>query len=173
MGTCIDNGVPVPEDLTLEILQRLPVKSVWFKCISKNWYNLINSPVFVRKHYNYHGSNKHPKLLFQDFDEDASNDTIRMTIISEDDSEGGGGTPLIEKPHHLRGFGVDMSLDGPVDGVFLFNGTKSKTEYDPFLGLWNPTTRVVTTLPPVHFKPQPALLQDIGAYILSWKISHD
>ncbi|PHU10110.1 hypothetical protein BC332_21970 [Capsicum chinense] len=167
MGTSIDDGGPFPEDLRMDILQSLSVKSLLrFKCISKNWYNLINNPVFVRKHFNYHGNKKRPKILFHDYQipltipvDDyyiASYDSIPLTIISEDDS-GGGGTPLIEKPHHLRGFGVDKLFYGPVDGVFSFSGTRSTTEYDPCLGLWNPATRVVTTLPPVHFKLQPFL----------------
>ncbi|KAF3676032.1 hypothetical protein FXO38_04503 [Capsicum annuum] len=165
MGTSIDDGGPFPEDLMLDILQRLPFKSLLrFKCISKNWYGLISSPAFVGKHFNYHGNKKRPKIQFHDIDRPASDDDlIPMIIFSEDDSEGGGeGTPLIEKPHHLRGFGVDKLFYGPVDGVFSFSGTRSTTEYDPCLGLWNPATRVVTTLPPVHFKPQPAFLLDIA-----------
>ncbi|PON31415.1 F-box domain containing protein [Parasponia andersonii] len=40
-----------PEDITVEILKRLPVKTlVRFKCVSKWWRSLINSPSFVKTH---------------------------------------------------------------------------------------------------------------------------
>ncbi|KAK6933652.1 F-box domain [Dillenia turbinata] len=41
----------LPEDLILEILSRLPVKSLLrFKSVSKSWYALIQNPNFVFKH---------------------------------------------------------------------------------------------------------------------------
>ncbi|KAK4378975.1 hypothetical protein RND71_000837 [Anisodus tanguticus] len=42
---------------------------------------------------------------------------------------------------------------GPVGGLFLVE--KWRTEYDITLELWNPATRVVTTLPAGHFQLQP------------------
>ncbi|KAF3633344.1 hypothetical protein FXO38_25648 [Capsicum annuum] len=93
-------------------------------------------------------------MLFHDYYTE-SYDSIPMAIISEEDSEGG--TPLIKKPYHLRGFGVDKFFDGPVDGVFSLSERKLGTDYDPLLRLWNPATRVITTLPPVPFKLQPFL----------------
>ncbi|XP_074298252.1 putative F-box protein At3g16210 [Silene latifolia] len=43
----------IPLDLILEILTRLPAKSVLsFKCVCKEWYNLINSPLFPELHLN-------------------------------------------------------------------------------------------------------------------------
>ncbi|KAG5527540.1 hypothetical protein RHGRI_028445 [Rhododendron griersonianum] len=42
---------PLPGDLEIEILSRLPVKSLLrFKCICKSWYVSIKSPRFINKH---------------------------------------------------------------------------------------------------------------------------
>jgi hypothetical protein len=41
----------LPKDLSMEILSRLPVKSLMrFKCISKSWCALITNPNFITKH---------------------------------------------------------------------------------------------------------------------------
>ncbi|XP_009344125.2 F-box/kelch-repeat protein At3g06240 [Pyrus x bretschneideri] len=48
-----------PEDRVVEILSRLPPKSLMrFKCIRKSWCALINSPRFVAKHLNNSVDNK-------------------------------------------------------------------------------------------------------------------
>ncbi|XP_050135724.1 F-box/kelch-repeat protein At3g06240-like [Malus sylvestris] len=48
-----------PEDRVVEILSRLPPKSLMrFKCIRKSWCTLINSPSFVAKHLNNSMDNK-------------------------------------------------------------------------------------------------------------------
>ncbi|KAH6791124.1 hypothetical protein C2S51_006130 [Perilla frutescens var. frutescens] len=42
----------LPQELVLDILLRLPVKSLSrFKCVSKNWCSLIRSPSFVKQHF--------------------------------------------------------------------------------------------------------------------------
>ncbi|XP_015872919.2 F-box/kelch-repeat protein At3g23880 [Ziziphus jujuba] len=41
----------VPDDIVVDILRRLPVKSlVRFRCVSKSWRSLISDPTFVRTH---------------------------------------------------------------------------------------------------------------------------
>ncbi|KAM7528085.1 hypothetical protein LguiB_031495 [Lonicera macranthoides] len=52
----------MPEDLLIDILARLPVKSLLrFKCVSKYWYALIGSPDFISNHY--HNCNNRAMLL--------------------------------------------------------------------------------------------------------------
>lgn len=42
----------LPEDILYNILARLPAKFLLrFKCVSKDWYNLINSPTFINLHH--------------------------------------------------------------------------------------------------------------------------
>ncbi|KAM7480848.1 hypothetical protein LguiB_005431 [Lonicera macranthoides] len=46
------NDSNMPEDLLINILSRLQVKSLLcFKCVSKYWYTLIESPDFIKNHY--------------------------------------------------------------------------------------------------------------------------
>ncbi|KAM7480710.1 hypothetical protein LguiB_005293 [Lonicera macranthoides] len=46
------NNSNMPEDLLINILSRLQVKSLLcFKCVSKYWYTLIESPDFIKNHY--------------------------------------------------------------------------------------------------------------------------
>ncbi|BFG36867.1 hypothetical protein CerSpe_231410 [Prunus speciosa] len=41
----------LPEDMALNILSRLPPKSlVRFKCVHKSWQNMINNPHFITTH---------------------------------------------------------------------------------------------------------------------------
>ncbi|XP_030961766.1 F-box/kelch-repeat protein At3g23880-like [Quercus lobata] len=48
----------LPHDIVLNILARLPVKSVLrFRCVSKNWYSSIATPNFISNHLIYHKNN--------------------------------------------------------------------------------------------------------------------
>lgn len=48
----------LPEDVIIEILLRLPVNSLLkFKSVCRNWYSLIKSPNFIRKHMNHRPTN--------------------------------------------------------------------------------------------------------------------
>ena len=56
--TSMDGGRPIPEDVVVDILLRLPVKSLLrFKCVRKNWCALIKSPSFIREHFQYRNNN--------------------------------------------------------------------------------------------------------------------
>lgn len=44
----------VPYDVVIDILSRLPVKSlIRFRCVSKSWYSTITDPIFITKHFNH------------------------------------------------------------------------------------------------------------------------
>ena len=43
----------VPYDVVIDILSRLPVKSlIRFRRVSKSWYSVITDPFFINKHFN-------------------------------------------------------------------------------------------------------------------------
>ncbi|XP_026378191.1 F-box protein CPR1-like [Papaver somniferum] len=44
----------LPEEITVGILKRLPIKSVLkFRCVCKKWYNILNDPEFLKKQQNH------------------------------------------------------------------------------------------------------------------------
>lgn len=63
MATSLKDALTFPEDLAMEIIQRLPVKPLsLFKCIRKNSYTVIDSLGFIGKTFDYNGNNKNPKF---------------------------------------------------------------------------------------------------------------
>ncbi|XP_021860607.2 F-box protein At5g49610-like [Spinacia oleracea] len=49
-----DYGVSFPDDLTIEILVRLPIKSLLrFKSVCKNWYSLFKNPSFTKSQFQF------------------------------------------------------------------------------------------------------------------------
>ncbi|XP_058214501.1 F-box/kelch-repeat protein At3g23880-like [Rhododendron vialii] len=54
----------LPFEMTIEILSRLPVKSLLrFKSVCKTWYDLIKTPHFISKHLLTHSTRHHTPLL--------------------------------------------------------------------------------------------------------------
>ncbi|XP_060199665.1 F-box/kelch-repeat protein At3g23880-like isoform X1 [Lycium barbarum] len=129
-----DNRRAFPDDLAMEILVRLPVKSLLrFKCACKNWYALIKSPSFIQQHLNCSKN----KVLIYDYgapDDDDDSPPISLIILDDQNQE--------NNPQRFRGM---AKLLGSVDGLFYL-----ECEFDRKLvscALWNPATREVRPLP--------------------------
>ncbi|KAI9080066.1 hypothetical protein K1719_037999 [Acacia pycnantha] len=59
----MENGVP--EELKLEILLRLPVRSlVSLKCVSKSWRSIISNPNFAKLHLQLSNYSQYPNRIF-------------------------------------------------------------------------------------------------------------
>jgi hypothetical protein len=54
----------LPHELIIQILLRLPVKSlIRFKCVCKSWFSLISDPHFTNSHFDITATSTHRILL--------------------------------------------------------------------------------------------------------------
>ncbi|XP_030449366.2 putative F-box protein At2g19630 [Syzygium oleosum] len=110
-----DDSTIVPEELLIEILKRLPVKSLCrFSCVCTRWRSLISDPRFVDSHLAH--SATRPKLLVSFPDPHADHREGGLWLLSADQSEPRNGQPQIATPHFLlrawTGPYVSQSHDG-------------------------------------------------------------
>ncbi|KAH0758485.1 hypothetical protein KY290_021978 [Solanum tuberosum] len=122
----MDCYCPLPEDLVVDILLKLPVEPLLrFKCVCKHWYALIKSESFIEKHF--HHKNNRARLLICNL--------------------------KLEKEEHTLVKSVVVSLLPekivPVNGLFLVQ--EIFCGYGDCLNLWNPATREFRPLPPAPF----------------------
>ncbi|XP_059307008.1 putative F-box protein At2g02030 [Lycium ferocissimum] len=125
----------LPEDLVMEILSRLPVKSLLqLKCVSKNWYVLIENPVFIQKHL-HHINNPTSYFVHHYF-----LDTMKsgFTLFNEQNQ-------LVAKSHLYQDV-LNTSTHlwevlGPLNGLFLLYNDQEE------VALWNPATKEFKPLP--------------------------
>lgn len=127
----------LPDDAIIEILARLPVRSLLkFRCVCKSWLSLFSSPHFVKAHLT--NSNKDTDLtrhgIILDFRGDLKQCSVSsllnepITDVSDTDYCG------IFKPN-------SVSMHGSCDGLICFNVDEKD------LLLWNPSTRICRKLP--------------------------
>ncbi|CAO2815289.1 unnamed protein product [Amaranthus hypochondriacus] len=136
--------VSLPEDAIMEILLRLPVKSLQrFKCVSKSWYDRISDPGFLIKHYI--SSNNHDLLLISHIHPVKKQ---LLSVLFE--------TPVMKTSHFQLSYNANTNEEiisfaqilGPCNGMFcLFDGK------DGVISLWNPATRQLRTLPKSRVEP--------------------
>ena len=126
-----------PEDITVEILSRLPVKSlIRLRCVCKSWYAIIKNLNFISKH------------LKNDI-----NTRLIVMYSKEDDKE----EPSYPKEYFclfpdetLQDLSLqDLSNEEPVFGSFkgLYCGIVFIQEISNRITLWNIATRESITLP--------------------------
>ena len=132
----------LPEDLVVEILSRLPVKSLMrFKSVHKSWHALIRNHSFITQHHRWatsdnqgrgvvfthkHQGQTHVALL--------SNDTLEMSRDIE---------MLSFFPENF----YRLVIDGPCNGIFFLYGKSSECLYGEEIMQWNPATRESKLLP--------------------------
>ncbi|WMV28193.1 hypothetical protein MTR67_021578 [Solanum verrucosum] len=116
------------EESSREILLSLPVKSLLrFKCVSKNWGNLINNPSFTIDHLNLSKKKKPPQHLIYDYG--AADDAPTVTLVSDKG---------IDEQNFQR-FGDNITnLLGSIDGVFFM---ERQIDNAILCTLWNPANR--------------------------------
>ncbi|KAF8016028.1 hypothetical protein BT93_H1550 [Corymbia citriodora subsp. variegata] len=126
------------EDILIEILSRLPVKSLGrFKCVSKQWQSLISDPGFTKSHLQ---RLKAGDIIPSQRIVKSPLETIDYELLDGD--TGGGEGSMVVKSHEIRM--ADPSWEPGLMGCC--DGLVCLTVSDGFL-LYNPTTKEFRNLP--------------------------
>lgn len=131
------NFSDLPEDLVMDILSRLPVKCLLqLKCVNKNWYVLIENPIFIQKHLNninnltsyfvHHYFLDTMKSGFTLFNHDEQNQLVPKSHLYQD---------VLNTSTYL------WEVLGPLNGLFLLYNDQED------VALWNPSTKDFKPLP--------------------------
>ena len=129
----------LPEEVVLEILHRLPVKSlIRFRCVSKSWNSLITTPAFINSHLTRSHSllSNSNKLIVRHCLDKPYVENYKLIDDSNDSFDQ---IQNIELPLTSRRI-QHFRLIGSANGLF------SLFEQERFI-LWNPSIRKCITLP--------------------------
>ncbi|KAL4376371.1 hypothetical protein GQ457_02G038630 [Hibiscus cannabinus] len=140
-----------PEVLIMEILLRLPVKSLTrFNCICRSWCCCFQTSNFISKHHHINLKNNRLNLLCNRGVGKPDNVIPYFTQLSTEQDD------FLSAKHdiHLTYFkdrGYPPDVLGPCNGLLcIYNyGERNKT------ALWNPSTREFKTLPTSSIQIQP------------------
>ncbi|PIN13420.1 hypothetical protein CDL12_13946 [Handroanthus impetiginosus] len=135
----------LPEEIIIEILARVPVKSLLkFRCVSKSWHSLISSSQFIKTHL----KNATNKSNF-------SNHRVMVTICNPHfDLKHCSLRSLMFEPVTVAS-NIDYPQKNPHKAVWIVgscNGLICIAIDEKDIYLWNPTTRVSRKIPPAAVK---------------------
>ncbi|KAL5854574.1 hypothetical protein ACOSQ4_004376 [Xanthoceras sorbifolium] len=154
--------VKLPEDMIIEILSILPVKSlIRFRCVSKSWYALVRSSSFISKHlkndHNIHLIVEHWKEVEKsDFSNEVDNTESSNEEYSDEEADYTGEIHYWRKcyawfPKEIltKSLLQNFSPQIPLRGLFLgpFDGILCIIEDG--ITLYNFATKEVRTLPKI------------------------
>jgi F-box interacting protein len=119
----------LPDEVILEILSRLPVKPLLcFRCVSKPWLALIDSPQFIKLHL-----------------KQSLKTTTNLSLILGDgylySSDFDSLDTAIELDHPLKTPHYETEIVGSCNGLLCLSNKKED------VALWNPSTRKYRKLP--------------------------
>ncbi|KAL1338449.1 F-box/kelch-repeat protein At3g06240 [Arachis hypogaea] len=126
----------LPNELIIEILTRLPVKSLMrFKCVSKSWFAIISNDSFAKSHFERSASSSHRILCHGDGE---------LRSIDPD--------LLFHKDPHTTKLSIPYSLSAYVRIQGSCRGFIMLQEF-PDLVIWNPSTGVNKRISYDHLSP--------------------
>ncbi|KAF1882420.1 hypothetical protein Lal_00039068 [Lupinus albus] len=134
-GNCNGN---MAYDIMINILKRLPVKSLFrFKCVSKDWFNLFNSPYFISLHLQHSTL----LLLFQ---------RIPLSNLNHSQSSSSSSSCLIGQDFKVHNpqfidFAVTDKVIGSCNGLLCVKHTNN----NHMLSISNPATREIRQVPEI------------------------
>ncbi|RHN79126.1 putative F-box domain-containing protein [Medicago truncatula] len=150
MDVCAErmNWSSLTSDLQIEILVRLPVKSLMrFKCVEKSWNILFKTPYFVNKRRRHNSENDkgHSLMIFPrpiDFR------PPYITLLSCDG--GSADEELVQFSSLFPGNRSILKIEsyGNCNGVFFLKAFYWNSTNPGQLILWNPTIKQVHLIPP-------------------------
>ncbi|XP_042513963.1 F-box protein CPR1-like [Macadamia integrifolia] len=144
----------LPQDLIVDILSRLPVKSLLkFRCVSKSWCVLITDPAFVKIHLNQSlATNTNHTLIFR------KDSACYSVDVDPDACE-----PPLNHPLKSLIFGPRAVL-GSCNGLVCISNSLDD------IYLWNPSTRSHLKLP---FSPIESSISYDSAYGFGYEPTSD
>ncbi|KAL0843433.1 hypothetical protein Bca101_016678 [Brassica carinata] len=142
----------IPFDLIIEILSRLPGKSLLrFQSVSKLWFSTIRSKFFVDLFQTR--SKTHPRLLFKLYHRDSTKEFIFSAPEHTDDNDDDKSSSSVMARYDMTILDpVINELYGSVNGFVCLRSINCNT-----ITVCNPTTRQVVKLPDV--KPNGSYMQ--------------
>ncbi|XP_060181111.1 F-box/kelch-repeat protein At3g23880-like [Lycium barbarum] len=144
----------LPEELIIEILLRLPVKSLLkFRSVSKSWLALISTPEFINTHLSISANNQRLVLTHHKFVLTSSVHKYQYNIESCSLSS------LLNNDSVIESFDLDYPMNNPLKNVWIVgsvNGLICLAIGFTDLFLWNPSTRNFKKLPDSRPTGRPA-----------------
>ncbi|XP_010912052.2 LOW QUALITY PROTEIN: F-box protein At1g11270 [Elaeis guineensis] len=119
-----DRAIHIPDDVMVNILSRLPVRSVLkFRCVCKLWHSLTQERYFVGQHYQHHWNKNNPGFIILSWIPRISEITLYY---------------FTEEIHKFRMKGhrreETFSLSNPCDGLICVYGLESTYIVNPSIG---------------------------------------
>ncbi|KAL0444783.1 UNVERIFIED_CONTAM: F-box/kelch-repeat protein [Sesamum latifolium] len=136
----------IPDDVTIEILTRLPVRSlIRFKCVCKSWNLLLKNPTFISKHHQTISQKDGSEVLLVSRRDNVTNKRV-VSMLRNDGSD----NTLADQdlPTFLNDMFGHVRLIGPCKGVVCLFG------FPDNIALWNPSIRDFKKLP-LSLLPRP------------------
>ncbi|XP_045786407.1 F-box/kelch-repeat protein At3g23880-like [Trifolium pratense] len=127
----------LPEELIIQILLRLPVKSlICFKCVCKSWLSLISDPHFANSHFEITAATPTRRVLFIVQSRYVETESIDLEASLNSHSSS---TSLYFNFMFYES-GYDLEIKGSCRGFILLHGYFN-------IYLWNPSTGLHKKLP--------------------------
>ncbi|KAK8556447.1 hypothetical protein V6N13_064481 [Hibiscus sabdariffa] len=134
-------GSDLPEALVLEILSKLPIKSLTrFRCVCKPWSSSFQTPLFITKHLQNNLRNNNLNLLHKGFCGDTRDGVHSFSQLSTEKGQSFSVEHNFHLPFSGKGW-YDLDVDGPCNGILCLDDGRDKA------ALWNPSTREFKILP--------------------------
>ncbi|RZC76833.1 hypothetical protein C5167_003342, partial [Papaver somniferum] len=151
------SSLPLPEDIIVNILSRLPVKSILrFRCVCKSWCRLFGDPDFIKFHLDRETEKENFSLLWSydgeisstDYNYEYSSSSLSSILYNETVRLDFCVDPLLEMKFY-RDYQKQMRWRTCSDNVFSkegfnvinsCNGVVCMTA-SSIIALWNPCTR--------------------------------